>query len=78
MSGGVYKEVSKNFEVYRRALNYSIRFEHGAIRVFVYDRSGRGGVPDITVTVNGVELKTDPNGAVTYSVSTPGGHIGSH
>ncbi|AMQ19300.1 hypothetical protein [Thermococcus peptonophilus] len=68
---GVYKEVSKNFEVYRRALNYSIRFEHGAIRVFVYDRSGRG-VPDITVTVNGVELKTDPNGAVTYSVSTPG------
>lgn len=68
---GVYKEVSKNFEVYRRALNYSISFEHGAIRIFVYDRSGRG-VPDITVTVNGVELKTDPNGAVTYSVSTPG------
>lgn len=68
---GIYRAVSKSFKVYRRNLNYSVRFEHGAIRVFVYDVSGNG-VPDIPVTINGVELKTDPTGEVVYSVSTPG------
>ncbi|MBP1912311.1 hypothetical protein [Thermococcus stetteri] len=68
---GLYKETSKSFEVYRRALNYSVRFENGAIRVFVYDPSRRG-VPDIAVTINGVELRTGPTGEVAYSISTPG------
>jgi hypothetical protein len=67
----LYKRASAGFEVYRRALNYSVRFESGAIRVFVYDRTGKG-VPDIPVSINGVGLKTGPDGSLVYSVSTPG------
>lgn len=65
---GVYKEVLKNFEVYRRVLNYLISFEYGVIWIFVYDCFGRG-VLDIIVIVNGVELKIDFNGVVIYFVS---------
>ena len=67
----LYKKASVSFEVYQRALSYSVRFENGAIRVFVYDKTGRG-VPDIPVSINGIWLKTGLDGTVLYSVSSPG------
>ena len=68
--GGKSKAVTASFRVFQRHLGYRAYFQNGAIHVFVYDENG-GGVPGISVRINGISFKTDDDGTVTYLVTKP-------
>jgi hypothetical protein len=69
--GGKYKQVVRNFVVYKRWLGYSVYFRDGAIHVEVHDRKGNG-VAGIPVMVDNKTLLTGFDGFVAYPVDEPG------